>query len=80
MAGLGSSFLFPSVMNAGNTRSDSPSSVLVAQLSLINNSASFVMRLVVAWVAQAFSLSIALLIPALFVLAVPFFSKAFKNV
>ena len=79
MAGLGSSFLFPSVMNAGNTRSDSPSSVLVAQLSLINNSASFVMRLVVAWVAQGFSLSIALLIPALFVLAVPFFSKAFKH-
>jgi len=80
MTGLGSSFLFPSIMNSGNTRSDSPSSVLVAQLSLINNSASFIMRLVVAWVAQAFSLSIALLIPALFILGVPFFTKAFKNV
>jgi len=80
LAGLGSSFLVPSIMNAGNTRSDSPSSVLVAQLSLINNSASFIMRLVIAWTAQAFSLSIALLIPAILVLTVPFFAKAFKNV
>ncbi len=80
MAGLGSSFLSPSVMNAANMRSKSPSSVVVAQLSLINNLAAFLMRLVIAWTAQALSLSTALLIPALIVLMVPFFSKVFKNV
>lgn len=80
MAGLGSSFLAPSIMNAGNTRSNSPSSVVVAQLSLINNVVLFFVRLVIAWTAQAFSLSIALLIPAIVVLMVPFFAKAFKNV
>jgi len=80
MAGLGSSFLSPSVMNAANKRSKSPSSVVVAQLSLVNNLAAFLMRLVIAWTAQALSLSTALLIPALIVLMVPFFAKAFKNV
>ncbi len=80
MARLGSSFLAPSVMNAANSRSDSPSSFVVAQLALINNLTVFLMRLVIAWTAQAFSLSIALLIPVFFVLSVPFFAKAFKNV
>ena len=80
MAGLGSSFLSPSVMNAGNHRSNSPSSVVVAQLTFINSTGSFLMRLVIAWTAQAFSLSTALLIPALVILMVPFFSKAFKHV
>jgi MFS family permease len=80
IAGLGSSFLSPSVMNAGNHRSSSPSSVVVAQLTFINSTGSFLLRLVIAWTAQAFSLSTALLIPALIILMVPFFSKAFKHV
>jgi hypothetical protein len=78
-AGLGSSFLAPSVMNAANTRSKSPSSVMIGQIGVINNIAVFIMRLVIAWTAQAFSLSIALLIPAVLLFMVPLFLKIFKH-
>ena len=80
IAGLGSSFLGPSVMVAANTRSKFPSSVVIGQIGVINIALVFVMRWVIAWTAQATSLSIALLIPALMLLAVPYFSKIFKNV
>lgn len=78
IAGLGSSFLGPSIMNAANTRSTSPSSVVIGQIGVINNIAVFLMRLVIAWTAQALSLSIALMIPALLLFTVPYFSKIFK--
>jgi MFS family permease len=80
IAGLGSSFLGPSVMNAANTRSKFPSSVVIGQIGVINISLVFVMRWVIAWTAQATSLTIALLIPALMLLTVPYFAKIFKNV
>jgi hypothetical protein len=79
IAGLGSSFLGPSVMNAANTRSKFPSSVVIGQIGVINIALVFVMRWVIAWTAQATSLSIALCIPALMLLAVPYFSKIFKS-
>lgn len=79
IAGLGSSFLGPSIMNAANIRSNSPSSVVIGQMGVINNIAVLIMRLVIAWAAQVFSLSFALLIPALLLLTVPFFAKIFKN-
>jgi MFS family permease len=79
IAGLGSSFLGPSIMNAANTRSKFPSSVVIGQIGVINIALVFVMRWIIAWTAQATSLSIALCIPALMLLAVPYFSKIFKN-
>ena len=79
IAGLGSSFLGPSIMNAANMRSSSPSSVVIGQMGVINNIAVWILRLVIAWTAQVFSLSLALLIPALLLLTVPFFAKIFKN-
>ena len=79
IAGLGSSFLGPSIMNAANMRSNSPSSVVIGQMGVVNIIAVFIMRLVIAWTAQAFSLSLALLIPALLLLTVPYFAKIFKN-
>ena len=80
VAGLGSSFLGPSIMNAANTRSKFPSSVVIGQIGVINIVLVFVMRWVIAWTAQATSLAIALCIPAVMLLAVPYFSKIFKNV
>jgi MFS family permease len=80
VAGLGSSFLGPSMMNAANTRSKFPSSVVIGQIGVINIVLVFIMRWVIAWTAQATSLAIALCIPALMLLAVPYFSKIFKNV
>jgi MFS family permease len=80
IAGLGSSFLAPSVMVAANARSQFPASVVIGQIGVINIAVVFVMRWVIAWTAQVTSLSIALLIPALMLLAAPYFSKIFKNV
>ena len=80
ISGLGSSFLGPSVMVAANARSRFPASVVIGQIGVINIALVFVMRWVIAWTAQATSLSVALLIPALMLLAVPYFSKIFKNV
>ena len=79
LAGLGSSFLGPSVMNAANTRSKFPSSVVIGQIGVINITLVFVVRWVVAWTAQAASLTIALLIPAVMLLTVPYLAKIFKN-
>lgn len=80
IAGLGSSFLGPSVMNAANTRSKFPSSVVIGQIGVINIVLVFIVRWVIAWTAQATSLTFALLIPAVMLLTVPYFAKIFKNV
>ena len=77
-AGIGSSFLGPSIMNAANARSRFPASVVIGQIGVINICLVFVMRWIIAWTAQATSLSIALCIPALMLLAVPYFAKVFK--
>ena len=78
-AGIGSSFLGPSMMNAANSRSRFPASVVIGQIGVINICLVFVMRWVIAWTAEATSLSIALCIPGLMLLLVPYFSKIFKN-
>jgi len=80
IAGVGSSFLGPSMMNAANTRSRFPASVVIGQIGVINICLIFVMRWVIAWTAEATSLSIALCIPAFMLLLVPYFSKIFKKV
>lgn len=77
-AGIGSSFLGPSIMNAANARSRFPASVVIGQIGVINICLVFVMRWVIAWTAEATSLSIALCIPAFMLLAVPYFAKVFR--
>ena len=78
-AGIGSSFLGPSMMNAANARSRFPASVVIGQIGVINISLVFVMRWVIAWTAEATTLSFALCIPAVMLLAVPYFAKVFKT-
>jgi MFS family permease len=78
-AGMGSSFLGPSMMNAANSRSRFPASVVIGQIGVINISLVFVVRWVIAWTAEATSLSIALCIPGFMLLLVPYFSKVFKS-
>jgi len=79
IAGLGSSFLGPSVMNAANNRSKLPASMVIGQIGIINTSLVFIARWVIAWTAQATSLTLALLIPAGMLLTVPYFAKIFKS-
>ena len=80
LAGLGSSFLGPSVMNAANTRSKFPSSVVIGQIGVVNITLVFVMRWVIAWTAQATSLAVALLIPAIMLLTAPYFARIFRKI
>ena len=79
VAGIGSSFLGPSMMNAANSRSRFPASVVIGQIGVINICLVFVMRWVIAWTAEATTLSIALCIPGVMLLLVPYFSKIFKS-
>jgi hypothetical protein len=76
VAGLGTSFITPSFFNAASARSSLPSSVVIGQVGLINNFLIFGGKWVIAWTAQFTSLAVALLIPALMALSIPFFSKA----
>jgi MFS family permease len=76
VAGLGMSFITPSFFNAASARSPLPNAVVIGQVGLINNSLIFAAKWVIAWTAQFTSLAVALLIPALMALSIPFFSKA----
>jgi MFS family permease len=76
VAGLGTSFITPSFFNAASARSSLPSSVVIGQVGLINNFLIFGGKWVIAWTAQFTSLAVALLIPALMALSIPFFTKA----
>jgi len=80
VAGLGTSFITPSFFNAASARSSLPSSVVIGQVGLINNFLIFGGKWVIAWTAQFTSLAIALLIPALMALSLPFFTKALLTV
>ena len=79
LAGLGSSFLGPTFMTAANARSKHPASVVIGHVGVANIILAFILKWVVAWTAQATSLSIGLLIPGILLLTVPFFAKALKS-
>ena len=80
LAGLGSSFIGPTFMAAANTRSNHPASVVIGHIGVANIVLAFILKWVVAWTAQATSLTIGLLIPGMLLLTVPFFAKALKSV
>lgn len=80
LAGLGSSFLGPTFMSAANARSKHPSSVVIGHVGVANIILAFILKWVVAWTAQATSLTFGLLIPGILLLTVPFFAKALKSV
>ena len=76
ISGLGSSFIGPIFTNAANTRSTSPTSIVMAEIMLINVVLIFIVKWIVAWTAQATNLGIALFIPAVMLLFVPYFAHA----
>lgn len=65
LAGLGTSFMAPLITTIANRRSSLKPSEVVSQLNLSNVILSFFAKLVIAWVAQVTSISIALLIPGI---------------
>jgi len=80
MAGLGSSFLGPTFMTAANARSKHPASVVIGHVGVGNIILAFILKWIVAWTAQATSLTIGLLIPGILLLTVPFFAKSLRSV
>ena len=78
LAGLGSSYIGPSFLNVANTRIDLPASIVIGQVSAVNAMLSWLLKQVVAFLAQFTSLQVALSLPALMVIAVGLFVKVFK--
>lgn len=79
IAGLGLSFLAPTFVDAANRLSDAPGGIVLGQLSLANTFVIFFLKSNVAWIAQIASISIALLLPSLLLIAVGFTSKTIQR-
>ena len=78
LAGFGSSILAPTLFAISFRQSSLPSSVVVAQIGLTQTISTFLAKVIIAWVAQATSVTIALMIPALMLLATAKFSHLGK--
>jgi len=79
LAGFGSSILAPTIFAISFRETSLPSSVVVAQLGLTQTIATFLAKVVISWVAQVTSVTIALMIPALMLLATAKFSHLGKE-
>ena len=80
LAGLGSSYIGPLFMNIANTRINLPSSIVVGQVSAVNTMLAWILKQVIALLAQVTTLQIALTLPALMVISVGLFTKVFKPI
>ena len=74
LGGFGSSILSPTYFGIAFRNSSLPSSVVVAQLGLISAVLTFFIKIVISWVAEATSVTVALMIPALMLLVTSKFS------
>ena len=70
IVGLGDSVIAPTLMSAASRRSSSPGSVVIGQIGAINTSLVLVIKPIIAWTAQATSIAIALIIPAILLMLV----------
>jgi len=77
--GFGSSFIAPVFFGIAFRKSSLPGSVVVAQLGLINAVLTFAVKIVISWVAQATSVTTALMIPGLMLFGVVYVSKIGSN-
>lgn len=73
-AGAGSSFMAPTFFGIAFRTSKLPSSVVVAQIGLINVVVTFIAKVIISWVAEATSVTIALMIPGLMLVGASLFA------
>ena len=73
-AGLGTSFMAPIFTTVANRRSPLKASEVVSQLNLANTVMIFGAKLIISWIAQATSITIALLVPGLALMSVAKFA------
>lgn len=79
IAGLGLSFLAPTFVDAANRLTAVPGGIVLGQLSLANTFVIFFLKAVIAWTAQLTSISIALIIPSVLLIAAGFTSSTIKK-
>ena len=79
IAGIGGSVMSPMYMGAASYRSDKPSSMVVGQTLLITNSVVFFVKAGMSWVAQFASITWALTIPGVMLLATVFFTHTTRG-
>ncbi len=79
IAGLGLSFLAPTFVDAANRLTAIPGGIVLGQLSLVNTFAILLLKTVIAWTAQLTSISVALIIPSLLLIAAGFTSGTIRK-
>ena len=79
LAGFCSSILAPSLFAISFRKTSLPSSVVVAQIGLTQTIATFIAKVIIAWIAQITSVTVALMIPALMLLATAKFAHLGKD-
>ena len=73
--GVGSSSLAPGFTTIATRNSKFPTGFVVAQLTLVNTAIFFASRIAISWVAQATSITTALMIPGAVLLMTAIFAK-----
>jgi MFS family permease len=73
-AGFGSSFLAPTFFGIAFRKTNLPSSVVVAQIGLVNVVVTFILKVIISWVAQATSVTTALTIPGVMLICTSLFA------
>jgi MFS family permease len=80
LAGLGSSYIGPSFLNVANSRINLPASIVIGQISAVNVALSWLLKQLIAFLAQISTLQVALTVPALMAIAVGLFTRVFKPI
>ena len=79
VGGLGSSILAPILTTVLNSQSSLSGGVIVAQLAMANTIAFFIIKVAMAWIAQATSITLAMAIPAIFLILLTRMSSLVSN-
>ena len=75
LGGAGSAFMSPGMITIATRHSRFPAGFVVAQMTLVNTSLFFFAKIGIAWVAQATSITTALMIPGVVLLLTALFAK-----
>jgi hypothetical protein len=75
LAGLGSSALAPIFFSIAGRLSNGKNAIAVAQLSFVNTFIIFISKIIMAWIVQLTSITLALIFAALMMFALLYFGK-----
>lgn len=73
--GIGSAFMSPGFTTIATRHSRFPAGFVVAQMALVNTAIFFFMKIIISWIAQATSITTALMVPGAILLLTALFSN-----